>query len=77
MEELFRKNLPYSIIIISKNALFLEFDVHKAVFVLVAFIELPDAVCGFDDLIPDLDEKTLLLVHLWQFVSNVFHQHEY
>ena len=77
MEELFRKNLPYSIIIISKNALLLEFNVHEAVLVRVALVKLSDAVRCLNDLIPDLYKKTLLLVHLRQFVPNVFHQHQY
>jgi hypothetical protein len=59
----------------SKNAFLLDFDVEEAVLFGIAFEEFAEVVAGPADLVADLQEEALLIIHLQDLQPDVFEQH--
>ena len=62
---------------VSKNALLLYLDIQESVLLRVALKKLAQVVRSSSNLVPNLEEETLIVVHLQNLEADVIEQHQY
>lgn len=62
---------------LSENALLMDLQIQKAVFICICLMKVADVACRFYHMLSYLYVKTLFLMQFIHFASNVFHEYQH